>query len=97
MIGTLASIVGLFLGLLLAKALNSLLVSFGINLPQAATVFKTRTIVVSLLVGIVITMIAAVRPALRATRVPPIAAAREGALLPPSRWAKYGPHAAAAT
>jgi putative ABC transport system permease protein len=96
-IGTLASIVGLFLGLLLAKALNSLLVSFGINLPQASTVFKTRTIVISLAVGIIITMIAAVRPALRATRVPPIAAAREGALLPPSRWAKYGPHAAAAT
>ena len=96
-IGTLASIVGLFLGLLLAKALNSLLVSFGINLPQASTVFKTRTIVISLLVGIVITMIAAVRPALRATRVAPIAAAREGALLPPSRWAKYGPHAAAGT
>ncbi len=96
-IGTLASIVGLFLGLLLAKALNSLLVSFGINLPQAATVFKTRTIVVSLLVGIVITLIAALRPALRATRVAPIAAAREGALLPPSRWAKYGPHAAGGT
>ena len=34
-IGTLASIVGLFLGLLLAKGLNSLLVSFGIDLPQA--------------------------------------------------------------
>jgi putative ABC transport system permease protein len=96
-IGTLASIVGLFLGLLLAKGLNSLLVSFGINLPQASTVFKTRTIVISLLVGIVITMIAAVRPALRATRVPPIAAAREGALLPPSRWAKYGTQAAYAT
>ncbi len=96
-IGTLASIVGLFFGLLLAKALNSLLVSFGINLPQAATVFKTRTIIVALLVGIVITLIAAVRPALRATRVPPIAAAREGALLPPSRWAKFGPYAAAAT
>jgi len=96
-IGTLASIVGLFLGLLLAKALNSLLVSFGINLPQAATVFKTRTIIISLLVGIVITMIAAVRPALRATRVPPIAAAREGALLPPSRWAKYGTQAAVGT
>jgi putative ABC transport system permease protein len=42
-------------------------------------------------------MIAAVRPALRATRVPPIAAAREGALLPPSRWAKFGPYAAAGT
>ena len=96
-IGTLASILGLFLGLLLAKALNSLLVSFGINLPQASTVFKTRTIVVSLLVGIIITMLAALRPALRATRVPPIAAAREGSLLPPSRWAKYGTYGAAAT
>jgi putative ABC transport system permease protein len=96
-IGTAASIVGLFPGLLLAKGLNSLLVSFGIDLPQASTVFKTRTIIVALLVGIVITMIAALRPALRATRVPPIAAAREGALLPPSRWAKYGTHAAVGT
>jgi putative ABC transport system permease protein len=96
-IGTLASIVGLFLGLLLAKALNSLLVSFGIDLPQAATVFKTRTIILSLLVGIIITMIAAVRPALRATRVAPIAAAREGALLPPSRWSRYGTQAAGGT
>jgi putative ABC transport system permease protein len=96
-IGTLASIIGLFLGLLLAKGLNSLLDSFGINLPQTSTVFKTRTIIVALAVGIIITMLAALRPALRATRVAPIAAAREGALLPPSRWAKYGPHAAYTT
>jgi putative ABC transport system permease protein len=88
-IGVLASVVGLFLGLGLAKALNSLLVSFGINLPSTGTVFKARTIVVSLAVGIVITLIAAVRPALRATRVPPIAAVREGALLPPSRFARF--------
>ncbi len=97
MIGTLASIIGLFLGLLLAKGLNSLLDSFGINLPQTSTVFKTRTVIVALAVGIIITMIAALRPALRATRVAPIAAAREGALLPPSRWAKYGPAAAYTT
>jgi putative ABC transport system permease protein len=96
-IGSIASVVGLFGGLLLAKALNSLLVSFGIDLPQTSTVFKTRTIIVALAVGIIITLIAAVRPALRSTRVPPIAAAREGALLPPSRWAKYGTAAAGAT
>jgi putative ABC transport system permease protein len=96
-IGALASVVGLFLGLGLAKGLNSLFVSFGINLPQAATVFATRTIVVSLVVGIGITMLAALRPAIRATRVPPIAAVREGALLPPSRFARFGPIAAGAT
>ena len=89
-IGVLASVVGLFLGLGLAKGLNSLLVSFGIDLPQAGTVFKTRTIVISLVVGVVITLLAALRPAIRSTRVPPIAAVREGAVLPPSRFARFG-------
>jgi putative ABC transport system permease protein len=96
-IGAVASVLGLFLGLGLAKALNSLLVSFGIDLPQTSTVFKARTVVVSLVVGIVITLLAALRPALRSTRVPPIAAVREGALLPPSRFARFGEAAAAAT
>jgi putative ABC transport system permease protein len=96
-IGLLASITGLFLGLALAKGLNSLFVSFGINLPQASTVFATRTIVVSLLVGVLITMLAALRPAIRATRVPPISAVREGAVLPPSRFARFGPFAALLT
>jgi putative ABC transport system permease protein len=94
LIGLLASVVGLFLGLALARGLNSLFVSFGIDLPQASTVFATRTIVVSLLVGVVITVLAALRPAVRATRVPPIAAVREGAVLPPSRFARFGPYAA---
>jgi putative ABC transport system permease protein len=96
-IGLLASVVGLFLGLALARGLNSLFVSFGIDLPQASTVFATRTIVVSLAVGVVVTVLAALRPALRATNVPPIAAVREGAPLPPSRFARFGPPAALLT
>jgi putative ABC transport system permease protein len=89
-IGALGSLIGLFLGLALAKLLNVLFVTFGIDLPHGATVFSTRTIVVSLLVGTIVTVLASVRPARRATRVPPIAAVREGSVLPPSRWAKYG-------
>jgi putative ABC transport system permease protein len=96
-IGTLASVVGLFAGLGLAKGLNSLLVSFGINLPQASTVFAARTIIVSMLVGVLITLAAALRPALRSTRVPPIAAVREGAVLPPTRLSRLGAYPAAAT
>jgi putative ABC transport system permease protein len=96
-IGVVASVTGLFLGLLLAKGLNSLFVSLGIDLPQTGAVFKTRTVVVSLLVGVLITMLAALRPAIRSTRVPPIAAVREGAVLPPSRFARFGGAAAAAT
>jgi putative ABC transport system permease protein len=96
-IGLLSSLVGLFLGLGLAKGLNALLVSFGIDLPQASTVFATRTVIVSLLVGVVITMLAALRPALRSTRVPPIAAVREGAVLPPTRFARLGAYPGLAT
>ena len=96
-IGVLASIVGLFLGLALAKGLNALFVSFGIDLPQTSTVFKTRTVIVSLVVGIVITLLAALRPAIRSTRVPPIAAVREGSVLPPGRFERYGAYPAIAT
>jgi putative ABC transport system permease protein len=96
-IGTFASVIGLFLGLALAKGLNRLFVHFGIDLPQAGTVFATRTIVVSLVVGIVITLIAALRPAIRATRVPPISAVREGAVLPTSRFARFSVAAALIT
>jgi putative ABC transport system permease protein len=96
-IGLIASVTGLFVGLGLAKALNALLVSLGIDLPQTGTVFKTRTVVISLVLGVLITTLAALRPALRSTRVPPIAAVREGAVLPPSRFARFGTHAALIT
>ena len=43
---------------------------------------ETRTIVVSLLVGTIVTVLAGLPPALRATRVPPIAAMREGVEIP---------------
>jgi ABC-type antimicrobial peptide transport system permease subunit len=95
-IGILASITGLFLGLLLAIGLNKLFESFGVDLPQVGTVFATRTIVVSLVLGIAITLIAGLFPAVRATRVPPIAAVREGATLPRSALAPFMPFIAAA-
>ena len=90
-IGFGGAVVGLFAGLALAKGLNALFVSLGVDLPHSGTVFSTRTIVVSLLIGVLITLVASLRPALRATRVPPIAAVREGAVLPPSRFARFAP------
>ena len=90
-IGLLGSVVGLFLGLALAKGLQWLFVQIGIDLPTGSTVFATRTVIVCLVVGTLVTLVASIRPARRATRVPPIAAVREGSVIPPSRWAKYGP------
>ncbi len=88
-VGILASLIGLFLGLGLATVLFELFDAVGFTLPNTGLVFETRTIVVSLLVGILVTLVASLRPAIRATRVPPIAAVREGATLPESRFAPY--------
>jgi putative ABC transport system permease protein len=88
-IGLIGSIVGLFLGLLIAKLLDALLTAVGIDLPKTGTVLATRTIVVSILVGTLVTLLASLRPARRATRVPPIAAVREGFVMPPGRFARY--------
>ena len=88
-VGTLASIVGLFLGLGLAKGLFKLFDAVGFTLPNSGLVFATRTVIVALLVGILVTVIASLRPAIRATRVQPIAAVREGATLPESRFARF--------
>jgi ABC-type antimicrobial peptide transport system permease subunit len=88
-VGTLASLTGLFLGLVLAKGLFKLFDAVGFTLPNQGLIFETRTIVISLVVGILVTLVASLRPAIRATRVPPIAAVREGATLPESRLARY--------
>jgi putative ABC transport system permease protein len=93
-IGIIASVIGLFGGLGLAWALNRLFEALDLDLPQADTVFATRTIVVSLLVGVIVTLVAGLFPAIRATRVPPIAAVREGATLPKSRFARFTPFVA---
>ena len=81
-VGVIASLVGLGLGLGLAKGLFKLFDAAGLTLPNNGLTLETRTIVVSLALGILVTLLASVYPALRATMVPPIAAVREGATLP---------------
>jgi putative ABC transport system permease protein len=90
-IGLLASLVGLALGVLLAEGIEGLFRALGVELPTADRVFATRTVIVALVVGVGITLVAGLFPAIRATRVPPIAAVREGATLPKSRFAPFVP------
>jgi putative ABC transport system permease protein len=88
-VGVLASVTGLLAGLGLATGLFKLFDAVGFTLPNSGLLFQTRTVVVSLLVGVIVTLVASLRPALRATRVPPIAAVREGATLPEGRLARF--------
>ncbi|TML50950.1 MAG: ABC transporter permease, partial [Actinobacteria bacterium] len=88
-IGLGASVIGLFAGFGLARGLGSLFGALGLSLPEASSVYATRTFVISLLLGVLVTVLAGFVPALRATRVPPIAAVREGAVI--QRKKRLGP------
>jgi putative ABC transport system permease protein len=90
-IGLAATIVGAALGVLIAKLLNAVMKAAEIDLPQAGTVFSLRTVLVSLLVGVIVTGLAGIIPAVRATRVPPVAVLREGATMPSSRLSPITP------
>ena len=96
-IGTIASIIGLLVGLGLAQGLFALFNAAGLTLPNTGTVVQPRTIIVAILVGVLVTVLASLRPAIRATRVEPIAAVREGATIPEGRLAKYRTVMSAAT
>jgi putative ABC transport system permease protein len=52
-------------------------------------VLQARTIIVSLVVGTLVTVVASLSPAIRATRIQPIEGVREGAVLPPTRLSRF--------
>lgn len=91
LVGVASSLIGLVAGIGLAQLLHLAFKAFGADLPTAGLVLQTRTVIVAMLVGVVVTMVAGFFPALRATRIPPIAALREGAELPRSRFARWAP------
>ena len=89
MLGLVASAIGLVVGYGIAKGMIVLVDALGVELPKGNTVVAPRTVLVSMALGVGITLLASILPARRATRVPPIAAVREGATLPPTRLAAH--------
>ncbi len=76
-IGLVSSLLGVGLGVLLAVGLRSLLGAVGVGFPSTSPVLELRTVVISLVVGTVATMGAALLPAWRGARTAPVGAMRE--------------------
>ena len=79
-LGLLGAVVGLAGGVGFAYGINELFKAVGIDLPNTGTVIAARTVIVSMIVGVGVTLVAALVPGLRATRVTPMAALREAEL-----------------
>lgn len=79
--GIVGSAIGLALGIPLAAGLYGILKAAGLGLPSSSLQILPRTIIVSLVTGTLITLISAVGPSVRASRIPPVAAMREDAVI----------------
>lgn len=83
--GLFASLVGLFLGILVSIALQAFLMAIGIELPTSGLIIPSNAVMTSLVAGTLITVVAAFLPARRSSKIPPIAALREVAIDDSSR------------
>jgi putative ABC transport system permease protein len=73
-IGLLGAVIGIGGGFVVAKLINALFEAVGADLPTTSLQLQSRTVIVALVVGLLVTMASSLVPALRSTRVPPIAA-----------------------
>lgn len=76
-IALIASVMGIFLGLIVANGVRALMNSIGFGLPDGPLNIEPRTVMVSLGVGLVVTLLSAIIPAIKASRVSPVEAMRE--------------------
>ncbi len=76
-VGVVGSVLGIGLGVVLSFGLRAMLSGFGLELPSGGLILAPRTIILSLVLGTVVTVLSALFPALRASRITPIEALRE--------------------
>jgi putative ABC transport system permease protein len=76
-VGLLASAIGVGVGVVLAVGLRALLGVMGIDFPQGSLTVLPRTVAVGLVVGTLVTVLSAILPARKASKIPPVAALRE--------------------
>jgi len=81
-VGIVGSTFGLLLGFGLAAGLRALMQAIGADFGSQAFVLEPRTIVVSYVIGTLVTLLAAYLPARRAAKIPPMAALRDDVAMP---------------
>ncbi|HEX5534004.1 MAG TPA: FtsX-like permease family protein, partial [Actinomycetales bacterium] len=76
LVGAVGAVLGTGLGVAAALGLRDITGRFGVALPTGSVVILPRTVLVALLVGVLVTVLAALGPARRAARVAPVEAMR---------------------
>jgi len=77
LVGVLASVIGLFVGLGFAIVLKAVFAAIGFGVPAGGLVLKASTVYWAFIIGIGVSVLTSIIPALKASRVPPLAAMRD--------------------
>ncbi|MGB5531937.1 MAG: FtsX-like permease family protein, partial [Acidimicrobiia bacterium] len=76
-VGIFASVLGIALGFVISALLTAGMAAVGFDLPSTTASLAPRTIIVGFIVGVGVTLVAAILPAIRAARIPPVAALQD--------------------
>ena len=80
LVGVIASALGVVAGIGIAIGLKAMFDAFGFALPAGGLTLSASSLVIAPLVGLTITLLAGIGPAIRGSRVPPLAALRDVAV-----------------
>jgi putative ABC transport system permease protein len=84
-VGVIASVLGLVAGIGVAEMLKGLLAALGMEVPAGGVVITRGTVIAAFVAGVVVSLGAAVLPARKASRIPPVAAMSDVAFTGVSR------------
>jgi putative ABC transport system permease protein len=76
-VGFVSAAVGLVAGIGLSFGLKALLSSVGLEIPSGPVVVSSATVITSFVIGVTVSVVSVILPAIRASRVAPIAALRD--------------------
>ncbi len=85
-VGLLSTAIGIAVGMLVSLVMRAAIRASGFGLPSGPLVLRPRTVVLAVVIGLGVTMIASIVPALRARRITPIAALSQDHRIERSGW-----------
>ena len=85
-VGLLSTAIGIAVGMVLSVAMRAIIRASGFGLPSGPLVLRPRTVVLAVVIGLGVTMLASIVPAMRARRITPVAALAHDYRIERSGW-----------
>ena len=85
-VGLLSTAIGIAVGMAVSVLMRAIIRASGFGLPSGPLVLRPRTVILALVIGLGVTMVASIVPAMRARRITPVAALAHDYRIERSGW-----------